>query len=54
MGAKNMEMKKQTPQVMAVRPVLPPSAIPAPDSMTAVIHEVSRCITEKLRGTYTL
>lgn len=38
-GAKNMEMKKQTPQVMAVSPVLPPSAIPAPDSMNAVTGE---------------
>jgi hypothetical protein len=36
MGAKNMEMKKQTPHVMAVKPVLPPSAIPAPLSMKAV------------------
>jgi hypothetical protein len=34
-GAKNMEMRKQRPQVMAVKPVLPPSAIPAPDSITA-------------------
>lgn len=39
MGAKNMEMKKQTPQVIAVKPVLPPSAIPAPDSMNAVTGE---------------
>ena len=35
-GAKNMEMKKQRPVVMAVRPVLPPSEMPAPDSMNAV------------------
>jgi hypothetical protein len=34
MGAKNMEMRKHIPQVMAVNPVLPPSAMPAPDSMT--------------------
>jgi hypothetical protein len=33
-GAKNMVMRKQMPQVMAVSPVLPPSAMPAPDSMT--------------------
>ena len=32
-GAKNMEIMKQKPVVIAVRPVLPPSAIPAPDSM---------------------
>ena len=39
MGAKNMEMRKQTPQVIAVKPVLPPSATPAPDSMKAVTGE---------------
>jgi hypothetical protein len=39
MGAKNIEMKKQIPAVMAVRPVLPPSEIPAPDSMKAVTGE---------------
>jgi hypothetical protein len=39
-GAKNMHIKKQTPVVMAVSPVLPPSAIPAPDSMNAVTGEV--------------
>ena len=33
-GAKNMEMMKQIPQAMAVKPVLPPSAMPAPDSIT--------------------
>ena len=38
-GAKNMEMKKQIPHVMAVSPVFPPSAIPAPDSMKAVTGE---------------
>jgi glutamate 5-kinase len=38
-GAKKIEMKKQTPVVMAVRPVLPPSEIPAPDSMKAVTGE---------------
>ena len=32
-GAKNIETTKQSPVVIAVRPVLPPSAIPAPDSM---------------------
>jgi hypothetical protein len=35
-GAKKMAMKKQMPEVMAVIPVLPPSEIPAPDSMKAV------------------
>jgi len=40
MGAKNREMKKQTPVVMAVRPVRPPSEIPAPDSIKAVTGEV--------------
>ena len=42
MGAKNMEIRKQMPQVMAVRPVLPPSAIPAPDSIKAVTGEHPR------------
>lgn len=32
-GAKNIETMKQRPVVIAVSPVLPPSAIPAPDSM---------------------
>lgn len=40
MGAKKMEMMKQTPVVIAVRPVLPPSATPAPDSMNAVTGDV--------------
>lgn len=40
MGAKKMEMKKHSPVVMAVRPVLPPSAIPAPLSMNAVTELV--------------
>jgi hypothetical protein len=38
-GAKKMESRKQSPVVMAVRPVLPPSAIPAPDSIKAVTGE---------------
>jgi hypothetical protein len=38
-GAKKMEMKKQMPEVMAVIPVLPPSEIPAPDSIKAVTGE---------------
>jgi hypothetical protein len=42
MGAKKMEMKKQMPVVMAVNPVLPPSAIPAPDSTKAVTGGVPR------------
>lgn len=41
-GAKNMDMKKHMPAVMAVKPVLPPSAIPAPDSMKAVTGEHPR------------
>lgn len=41
-GAKNIEMRKQTPQVMAVSPVFPPSAIPAPLSMKAVTGEQPR------------
>lgn len=40
MGAKKREMKKQMPVTMAVSPVLPPSEIPAPDSMNAVTGEV--------------
>lgn len=35
-GAKNKEIKKHIPVVIAVRPVFPPSAMPAPDSMKAV------------------
>jgi len=38
-GAKKMEMKKQTPVIIAVMPVFPPSEIPAPDSMNAVTGE---------------
>jgi hypothetical protein len=38
-GAKKMDMRKQRPVVMAVRPVLPPSAMPAPLSMKAVTGE---------------
>lgn len=38
-GAKNMLIRKQTPVVMAVNPVLPPSVMPAPDSMNAVTGE---------------
>lgn len=41
-GAKKMQMRKQTPVVMAVRPVFPPSAIPAPDSMNAVTGDVPK------------
>jgi hypothetical protein len=41
-GAKKIQIKKQTPVVMAVRPVLPPSAIPAPDSMKAVTGDVPK------------
>jgi hypothetical protein len=41
-GAKKMQIKKQRPVVMAVRPVLPPSAIPAPDSMKAVTGDVPK------------
>ena len=39
-GAKKMHIRKHTPVVIAVRPVLPPSAIPAPDSINAVTGEV--------------
>lgn len=39
MGAKKTEIKKQRPVVMAVKPVLPPSAIPAPDSTNVVTGE---------------
>lgn len=41
-GAKKMEMKKQRPVNMAVRPVLPPSPIPAPDSTKAVTGGVPK------------
>jgi len=41
-GAKNMEIRKQRPVVMAVRPVRPPSVIPAPDSINAVHGEVPK------------
>lgn len=42
MGAKKMEMKKQMPVTMEVRPVLPPSPMPAPDSTKAVTGGVPR------------
>jgi hypothetical protein len=42
MGAKKTEMKKQRPVVMAVRPVFPPSLMPAPDSTKAVVGGVPR------------
>lgn len=35
-GAKKIEMKKHIPVTIAVMPVLPPSEIPAPDSIYAV------------------
>jgi hypothetical protein len=38
-GAKKIDRRKQTPVVMEVRPVLPPSVMPAPDSMNAVQGE---------------
>jgi hypothetical protein len=41
-GAKNMAMRKHMPAVMAVSPVFPPSAMPAPDSMNAVTGETPR------------
>lgn len=39
MGAKNKDTRKQQPTVIAVRPVRPPSAIPAPLSIKAVTGE---------------
>jgi hypothetical protein len=42
MGAKKMDRMKQRPVTMAVRPVRPPSAIPAPLSMKAVTGEHPR------------
>jgi hypothetical protein len=41
-GAKNIEIRKHMPQIMAVNPVLPPSAIPAPLSIKAVTGEHPR------------
>ena len=38
-GAKKIEIRKQRPVVMAVRPVRPPSVMPAPDSIKAVTGE---------------
>jgi hypothetical protein len=38
-GAKKREIRKQQPQVMAVSPVRPPSAMPAPLSTKAVTGE---------------
>jgi hypothetical protein len=43
-GAKNSERIKHSPVVIAVRPVRPPSAIPAPDSMNAVTEDVPRTL----------
>ncbi len=50
MGAKKMEMKKQTPVVMAVSPVFPPSLIPAPDSMKAVTGGVPKRAPMEMRN----
>jgi hypothetical protein len=41
-GAKKIEIRKHRPVVIAVRPVRPPSVIPAPDSMNAVTGEQPR------------
>ena len=41
-GAKKIQIRKHIPVVIAVRPVLPPSAIPAPDSMKAVTGDVPK------------
>jgi len=38
-GAKKTDIRKQTPVVIAVRPVRPPSVMPAPDSIKAVTGE---------------
>lgn len=38
-GAKKRQTRKQTPAEIAVSPVRPPSAIPAPLSMKAVVGE---------------
>jgi hypothetical protein len=38
-GAKKIDIRKQTPVVIAVSPVRPPSVIPDPDSMNAVTGE---------------
>src|SRR4051794_20176660 len=42
MGARKSDNKKQNPVVMAVSPVRPPSATPAPLSMKAVTGEVPK------------
>lgn len=41
-GAKKRDSMKQSPVTMAVRPVQPPSAIPAPLSTNAVTGEQPR------------
>ena len=54
-GAKKIEMKKQIPVTTAVMPVLPPSEIPAPDSMKAVTGETpKRELMEIPRANFTL
>lgn len=42
MGEKNSEARKQRPATTAVRPVRPPTAMPAPLSMKAVTGEQPR------------
>ena len=42
MGEKKMEMKKPKATVIAVKPVRPPSAMPAPDSTKAVQEDVPK------------
>ncbi len=41
-GAKKIDIRKHIPVVMEVRPVFPPSAIPAPDSINAVTGETPK------------
>jgi hypothetical protein len=38
-GAKKIDTRKQVPAVIAVKPVRPPSVMPAPDSIKAVTGE---------------
>lgn len=49
-GAKKIEMRKQRPVVMAVKPVRPPSAIPAPLSMKAVTGEQPRSEPKEIQS----
>uniref|UniRef100_A0A1Y1L1A2 Uncharacterized protein n=1 Tax=Photinus pyralis TaxID=7054 RepID=A0A1Y1L1A2_PHOPY len=53
-GAKKTAMKKQKPVAMEVKPVLPPSEIPAPDSTKAVTGGTPRTAPTEMHSASTM